>query len=318
MFMEKQIDYSPDAVHLKKKRFMDRSNWELVFLALPAVILLFIFNYLPMAGIVIAFQDFKPIQGILGSAWVGFENFEFFFTSVDALRTIRNTLLYSLAFLVLDLITAVALALMFYFLRSRIALKTYNTIVILPKFMSAVLIAYLAYGFLNPNYGLFNQVLEIFGKEPIQWYAESKYWIFILSFLHIWAMVGMNSVIFYSTLMGMDETMLEAASIDGANLGRKIWHIIIPFLKQIMIVTTILNIGHIFNGDFGLFYQVPQDVGLLYPTTDIISTYSYRALQEGSLARSTAVGLFQSVAGFIMVILTNLIVKKISPDDSLF
>lgn len=316
--MRKQSGLEISVSRARKKPWLDRSNLELLLLALPAVVLLFIFNYIPMGGIVIAFQDFKPIQGILGSSWVGLKNFEFFFSSVDAARTIGNTLLYGVAFLILDLVTAVTLAIMFYYLRSKVALKTYNTIVILPKFMSIVLIAFMVYGFLNPNYGLLNQILEWFGIEPIQWYSNPVYWPFILTFVHIWQMVGMNSVIYYSALMGMDESMLEAAKIDGANTWKQIMYVIVPYLKQVMIISTILAIGHLFSGDFGLFYQVPQNVGLLYPTTDIINTYTYRALQDGSLARSTAVGLFQSFAGFIMVLATNTIVRKISPEDSLF
>lgn len=312
------VNKTTKCLTVKKKRLIDRSNAEMLLLALPGVLLLFVFNYLPMFGVTIAFQDFKPIQGILGSKWVGFKNFEFFFTSVDAARTIGNTLMYSTLFIVLDLITAVALAIMFYFLRSKIALKTYNTIVILPKFMSMVLIAFMVYAFLNPNYGMLNQVLSVFGISSIQWYAEPKYWRFILPFIHVWQSVGMGCVIYYSALMGMDESMLEAASIDGANTWKKIIHIIIPYLKTVMVISTILAIGHIFNGDFGLFYQVPMNTGLLYPTTDIISTYTYRALQDGSMARSTAVGLFQSFAGLIMVLLTNAIVRKVSPEDSLF
>ena len=316
--MKNKIAARTDRRRIALSRHFDRNNFELLLLALPGVILLLVFNYFPMAGIVIAFKDFKPIQGILGSEWVGMKNFEFFFTSADAVRTIRNTLAYGVAFLIVDLIAGVTLALMLYYLRSKIALKVYNTIVIIPKFMSIVLVAFMVYAFLNPNFGLFNQILGFFGVEPVQWYMEPGYWPFILTFVHIWKGVGMGSVIYYSSLMGIDEGMIEAARVDGANTRQQIFHIVIPYLQPVMIISTILGIGHLFSGDFGLFYQVPQNVGLLYPTTDIINTYTYRALQDGSLANSTAVGLFQSVTGLILVLATNAIVRKISPDDSLF
>ena len=306
------------AVQKRGPRRYRRDNIEFNVLALPGFLLLFVFNYLPMVGIIIAFKDFKPMLGIFGSKWVGFDNFEFFFTSQDAFRTIRNTLGYSLTFIVLNLITAVILALMFYYLRSKVMHKIYNAIVILPKFMSVVLVAFIVQIILNPSNGIANKVIAVFGGEAVSWYSEPAYWPVILTLTQIWMTVGMNSIIYYASLMGMDESLLEASAIDGASLWKQIFHIIIPFLKPIMVITTILALGSIFNGDFGLFYQVPLDTGLLYPTTDVISTYTFRALQEGSMAKSTAVGLFQSVAGLIMVLVTNGVVRKISPEDSLF
>ncbi len=306
------------AVQKSGPRRYRRDNIEFNVLALPGFLLLFVFNYLPMVGIIIAFKDFKPMLGIFGSKWVGFDNFEFFFTSQDAFRTIRNTLGYSLTFIVLNLITAVILALMFYYLRSKVMHKIYNAIVILPKFMSVVLVAFIVQIILNPSNGIANKVIAVFGGEAVSWYSEPAYWPVILTLTQIWMTVGMNSIIYYASLMGMDESLLEASAIDGASLWKQIFHIIIPFLKPIMVITTILALGSIFNGDFGLFYQVPLDTGLLYPTTDVISTYTFRALQEGSMAKSTAVGLFQSVAGLIMVLVTNGVVRKISPEDSLF
>lgn len=301
---------------MRRKKFRD--NAELLSLALPGIMLLIIFNYLPMIGTVIAFKDYKPMLGILGSKWVGLENFKFFFSSQDAVRTIRNTLVYGTWFIILDLITCVGLALMFYFIRSQIALKVYNSIVILPKFMSIVMVAFIVYALLNPAQGLLNGLLKAVGLEGKQWYSKPAYWPFILSLVHVWMSVGMGSAIYYSSLMGIDTSMIEAATVDGAGTRKVITSIIIPSLKPIMIIQTILALGHIFGGDFGLFYQVPQNVGLLYPTTDIINTYTYRALQGGSLASGTAIGLFQSVAGLIMVLLTNAIVRRISPEDSLF
>ena len=295
-----------------------KENLQMLTMTIPGLVLVFLFCYLPMPGIAIAFKKYNPNLGIWGSAWNGLNNFKFFFTSQDAGRTIRNTVLYSVGFLIIDLFFAVGLALMFYFLRSRKALKVYNTIVITPKFMSAVIVAFIVYAILSPSYGLLNSIIKFFGGKPIAWYSEPKYWPWILTITHIWQTVGMNSIVYYASLMSLDESLLEAAVIDGANRRQQIFHVIIPHLVPIMVITTILGMGSIFGGDFGLFYQVPKDQGLLYPTTDIISTYTYRAMLSGSLEKSAAVGLFQSVVGLIMVVTTNAIVKKISPENSLF
>lgn len=302
----------------KMNKVARRENFNLTLMTIPGILLFFVFNYLPLMGIIIAFKDYNPNLGILGSPWIGLKNFEFFFTSQDAIRTIRNTVLYSVGFLILDLVAAVGLALMFYSLRSGKALKFYNTLVILPKFMSAVIIAFIVFSLLNPSYGVANQVIRFFGGSNIQWYSRPLYWPFILTVTHVWQTVGMNSIIYYASLMGLDESLVEAAKIDGANKWNQIKYVIIPHLVPVMAITTILGIGHIFNGDFGLFYQTPKDVGLLYPTTDIINTYTYRALRDGALEKSTAVSLFQSLTGLILVLVTNKIIKKISPENSMF
>lgn len=310
-----------DKVGGKKKRtnkVTTKENFHLSLMAIPGVILLLIFNYIPMTGVIIAFKDYNPNIGILASKWVGLKNFEFFFTSQDASRIIGNTLFYSIVFLIVDLFAGVGLALMFYHLRSKKALKFYNTVVILPKFMSMVIVAFLVYTLLNPSYGIVNHVIKGFGGNGIQWYMQAKYWRFILIFVHVWQTVGMNSIIYYASLMGLDESLLEAAQLDGANRCQQIIYVIVPHLVPVMVITTILGIGHLFSGDFGLFYQVTKDVGLLYPTTDIINTYTFRALQAGALEKSAAVGLFQSITGLILVVTTNGIVRKISPENSMF
>lgn len=295
-----------------------RENFYLTLMVLPGVLLLFVFNYLPMLGVSIAFKDYNPNLGIWGSAWNGVDNFKFFFTSQDAGRVLRNTVMYSGTFLIMDLVAGVALALLFYNLHSKKALKFYNTVVILPRFLSAVIVAFIVYIILNPTYGLANQLIVAFGGEKISWYTQAQYWPVILTVTHLWQTVGMNSIIYYASLMGLDESLLEAARIDGANKWQQTWHVVIPHLIPIMIINTILGIGGLFSGDFGLFYQTPKDVGLLYPTTDIINTYTFRALQTGALEKSAAVGLFQSTVGLVLVVITNTIARKVSPENSLF
>jgi putative aldouronate transport system permease protein len=295
-----------------------RENLELLLIALPGIALIFVFSYLPMFGVVIAFKDFNPNLGILESPWVGFGNFEFFFTSQDAGRVLRNTVLYSITFLILDVAVGVILAILFYNLRSKAGLKIYNTILILPRFMSMVIIAFVVYALFSPTYGVVNTVLSAVGLDKVQWYKDPKYWPVILTLTHIWSTMGMNSVIYYASLVGLDSELLEAAELDGAGSLRKAWHIMAPHLSGVIIVLTILGIGSLFSGDFGLFYQVPKDMGMLYPSTDIINTYVFRSLISGGVEKSAAMGLFQSTASMILVLITNFIVRKISPEHSLF
>lgn len=305
----------------KKKRLNHtfRDNMELSLLALPGIILFFIFNYLPMYGIIVAFKRFNPNAGIWHSEWVGIKNFEFFFTSQDAWRITRNTVLYSLDFMTLGLVCAVAIALLLYNLKSRIGVKVYNTVMILPKFLSMVLISFIVYSILNPTSGILNQFIKVLGgKGDTDWYSKPEVWPIILTVVHIWQVVGMNSIVYYAALMGIDDSLFEAAKIDGATKWEQTRYISIPHLTNIMVITTILAFGNLFNGDFGLFYQTTRDVGTLYPTTDIISTYTFRGLMGGNMEVAAAVGLFQSVVGLILVVSANLIVKKISPENSLF
>lgn len=295
-----------------------KENYQLLMLMIPATILLLIFNYAPFIGVYMAFVDYNPNLGIFDSPFVGLENFKFFFTSKDAVRVIRNTVGYSLIFLLVDLFFAVSLALLLYNLHSRRGVKIYNTIVLLPRFLSWVLVAFIVYIILSPSHGLANTIIEALGGTGLKWYSKAKYWPYILVVVHIWQSVGMNSLFYYSSLMSLDESLIEAAKLDGANKVQQIRYVIIPHLIPVMTVIAILAIGKSFSGDFGLFYQVPKDVGMLYETTDVINTYVFRALQNGSFERSTAIGLFQSLMGLILVVITNSIIRKISPENSLY
>ena len=304
----------------KKSRWKNfRDNGELSLMALPGVLALLIFSYIPMVGVIVAFKDYRNNLGIFGSEWVGFKNFEFFFTSQDAWRLIRNTVGYGILFIILGIVCAVFVAILLYEVRSRKALKYYQTTMILPYFLSWVIVGYITYILLEPNMGIINQILGVFGIEGRQWYSEPKYWVFILPIVQVWKTVGLNSIMYYAALMGIDEQLFEAATLDGAGRIKQIWYISIPSLIPLMIILTILHIGNVIRGDFGLFYTIPRDVGLLYPTTDIIDTYVYRGLRTGDdIGITAAVGLFQSVVGLIMVVGTNLIVRKIDPESALF
>lgn len=298
------------------KRFL--SCWEFWLLCLPAIVLLLIFNYWPMFGSILAFKDFNYIDGILGSDWIGFDNFEFFFLSKDAWRITRNTIGYSLIRLTIGTVLKITLALLMYQITSKKLIKTYQTIFILPHFMSWVIVSYITYVLLSGEYGVLNQIIRFFGGEGVAWYSEPKYWPFILPIVEQWKGIGMSSLMYYATLVGMDDSIFEAAAIDGAGKWRQITSIIIPSLIPMVTILTILDVGSIFRGDFGLYYQIPRDIGALYPATDVIDTYVFRTMRTGDIGVSSAVGLFQSLVGFVMVILTNYVVKKIEPDNAMF
>lgn len=309
-------------IRLKPRNSKMKATWEynltLTGLCIPGLICLLLFNYAPMFGAVIAFKKYHPLKGIFASPWVGFDNFKFFFTSQDALRVIRNTVSYAVAFLILDLVIGVLVAIFLYNLKHQASLKVYHTIILIPRFISIIIIAYMVYGFLSPTRGVLNRIIEALGGTGVSWYTNPAYWPWILTFVHIWAGLGAGCLYYYAALTGMDPALMEAAEIDGASSIQKMWYIAIPELIPIMVMLTILGIGGIFSGDMGLFYNVPRNTGILYETTDIINTYTYRALLDGSLAKSAAVGLFQSVVGLVLVVVTNTIVRKVSPENSMF
>ena len=303
----------------KKNSVLFKDNLQLFVLTLPCIILVFIFAYLPMAGITIAFKDFNPNLGIFKSDWVGFENFKFFFTSQDAWRVLRNTILYGIDFQIVDMFAALALAILLYNIKSTFALKYYQTTFILPHFLSMVLVAYITYALLNPTAGILNMVLTTIGFDAKMWYSEPKYWPFILTIVQVWKNVGMKTIIYYAALMGIDETLFEAARVDGASKWHEIRYIILPEMSSVICILLILGVGSLISGDFGLFYQIPMNIGVLYPTTDIINTYVFRGLQQATnMGMTAAVGLFQSVISLILVVGSNMIVKKINEENSLF
>ncbi|NOU63924.1 ABC transporter permease subunit [Paenibacillus sp. LMG 31461] len=295
-----------------------RENIALFALTLPAILYYLIFHYTPMFGIILAFKDYKYSEGILGSSWVGFKNFEYFFTSMDAWRITRNTVSYAAIFIVLGNIAAVSVALLLFEIRGKLALKFYQTSMIMPKFLSWVLVGYMTYALFNPTLGYFNQLLQFFGFESIDVYSNAKYWPYIIVSVEIWKTVGLSSIIYYAALMSVDPELFEAAKIDGAGRMKQIFAISLPSLAPVLTIIIILAIGNLFRGDFGLFYQIPRDIGVLYPTTDVIDTYVYRGLRAGDFGISAAVGLFQSVVGLILIVISNWIVTKIRPENSLF
>ena len=286
----------------------------------PGLIYLLINNYIPMAGIVIAFKKLDFSKGIWKSPWVGLENFEFLFSSKDAWIITRNTLLYNLAFIVVNMVVGIAIAILICEVRSKKMKKLYQSVILLPFLMSMVILSYIVYAMLSSENGLINNtVLPMLNMEPIQWYQDPKYWPFILIFSNCWKGVGYGCLIYIATLIGIDPAYYEAARLDGASKWQEITRITLPCLVPTIITLLLLSIGRIFYSDFGLFYQVPQNSGVLFPTTNVIDTYVYRALiEQGNISMSSAAGVYQSLVGFVVVIVSNLIVRKYDKDRALF
>lgn len=288
---------------------------QLYALCIIPVFLVILFNYVPMFGLIIAFKDYRYDKGILGSNWVGLKNFEFFFKSDDFARITWNTFSLNFIFIFCGIIAAVAVAILLFEIQRRASVKLFQTVMITPHFLSWVVVSYMAYALLNPQYGLVNSFLGKMGIAAVDWYTKPKAWPFILTVASVWKHVGMDCVIYYASLMGLDTSLFEAADVDGATKWQKIKYITIPSLVPLLTILTILKIGNIFRADFGLFYQLTRDVGTLYSTTDVIDTYIFRTMRVlGRMSMSSAAGLLQSVVGFVLVVVTNHVSKKIDPE----
>ena len=295
------------------------NNWQLYSMCSLPLLFIIVFNYLPMAGIVLAFKDYRYEKGIFGSAWVGLKYFDFFVNSNEFMLITWNTLYLNLLFIIVGTAAAVIVALLIFEIKSRTAVKIIQTTIITPHFLSWVVVGYMSYAFLNPKFGLLNMLLSSFGIEPVNWYSTPDAWPAILTIVSTWKNVGLDSIIYYAALMSIDTSYFEAAALDGAGKLKIIRYIILPFLVPLLTMLTILKIGGIFRADFGLFYQLTRDMGQLYSRTDVIDTYLYRTMRVmNDMSLSTAIGLLQSVVGFVLVIITNYISKKIDTENGLF
>ncbi len=291
----------------------------LYIMALPGLLYLFINNYMPLPGLVLAFKKYNAKKGIFGSKNVGFKNFKYLFATKDAFVITRNTILYNVVFIIVNTVLAVFVAILLAEMTSKLK-KIYQITILLPFMISMVIVSYLVFGFLsNDNGFLNNTILKALGKEPVQWYMQKQYWPFILVFVNAWKVIGYNCIIYLSTILGIDRSIYESASIDGAGKWTQIAKITIPLLKPTIIMMTLLAVGRIFYSDFGLFYQVPQNQGALFSVTNTIDTYVYRGLLElGDMSMASAAGLYQSVVGFICILTANLIVRKLDSESALF
>ena len=303
-----------------KKRFR-REDLPLYIMALPTVVWLVIFCYLPIFGLVMAFQDLNITKGIWGSPFVGLKNFQFLFVSTDAWVITRNTVCYNLVFIAVNLILAVLMSLLLSELRSRMMAKTLQTIYMLPHFLSWAVVAIVLGAFLDYDYGIVNRVMINLGRQTtkLDWYQQRSLWPGLLVGINAWKNVGYSTVLYLAVISGISQDYYEAAVLDGANKLQQAWYITIPHMRLVIGVSLILSMGNIFCGDFGLFYVVTKNSGRIYAVTDVIDTYIYRALTSlSNVGMSTAAGLYQSVVGFVLVLFFNWVVTKIDADSAMF
>ena len=303
-----------------KKKNVLKEHWPLYLMMLPALLYLLINNYIPMAGMVIAFKKLNFAKGIWASPWAGLKNFKFLFASKDAWIITRNTLLYNVAFILVNMVVGIAIAILITEIRNTKLKKIYQSAILLPFLMSMVILSYIVYALLSAENGLVNNsILPLFHIDPIQWYQKPKYWPAILIIANCWKGVGYGCLIYIASLIGIDPSFYEAARLDGASKWQEITKITLPSLVPTIITLLLLSIGRIFYSDFGLFYQVPMNSGVLFPTTNVIDTYVYRALiEQGNISMSSAAGVYQSLVGFCVVMLSNWIVRKVDKDQALF
>lgn len=298
----------------------NRSQIPLTAMSLPAVILVFMFSYMPMFGIILAFKDFNVRDGIFGSPWCGFNNFSYLFKSNDAFIMLRNTLGYNLLFLIGGTILNLTLAIVLSLLRNKWGKKIYQTIYIMPHFLSMVIVSYLVLSLLNMENGFLNRtILPMLGLDPVNWYTTEWPWPFILPTVNFWKWTGYSSIMYTAAIAGIDTQLYEAAAMDGATLPKQIWHITLPSLRTLICISIITQVGSILSGDFGLYYQVPMNSGAIKDVTTTIPVYTFKNLTSGSastLGLASSTSFLQSVVGCILVIITNKVVDKISHGES--
>ena len=322
--MSKNKQESKPAVQVKQLTLWEKivRHRILILMCLPAIIYFIAFSYAPLPGIWVAFVKYNYRDGIFGSKFIGLDNFEFLATSGKLLELTKNTVLYNLAFILLGNFLAVFVAILLNEIQSKWFKKASQTVMFLPYFISQVLVGILVFYLLNYDTGRVNGILRNLGvAEESLWqpYSTPGVWPVLLVIIYLWQQTGYNSVVYFAALCGIDAEMMEAAKVDGANGFQRIRYILLPSLKPTIVVLLLFALGGIVKGNFGLFYNVVGTNPLLYSTTDIIETYVYRAtVAEFNFSRASAVGLYQSVIGFVIVMAVNTIVKKIDPDYSLF
>ena len=295
------------------------NNRVLLLMAAPAVAFFILFSYIPMPGIVIAFKNFTYSGGVFGSPWVGFNNFRFFFISGDAFKVTRNTILYNLAFMATNTVLQVSAGIMLANMFGQKFKKFLQSAMFLPYFISWVVVGAFMYNIFNYEYGALNTVLKAIGAERLDVYGSTGAWKYILVCLRAWKDIGYGTVLYLAAIMGIDQEIYEAADIDGANIFTKVRVITIPFLVPTIVTLTLLGISHIFRGDFGMFFNVVGNNGMLFDATDVIDTYVVRSLrQTQEFGMSAAVGAYQSVFNLLMILTVNGLVRKFQPEYALF
>jgi len=301
-----------------------KRQWVFYTMMIPGLFLLILFCYVPMPGIIIAFKDYSPRDGIFGSAWMDpwYKNFEFFFKSDTAFRVTFNTILYNLIEGVTVTVGSIALAILFFEIKNKYASGFYKGAILLPTFISWIVIQYIFFALLSPDRGIVNHILIALGKDPMEWYTTPSYWRVILPLAYLWKNIGYYSVFYIAAIAGINTDFYEAAELDGASKWKQVTKITLPLLRPTIVVLCLLWVGKIFSGGFGDwngFMNITNDSSMLYPATDVIDTYVFRALKKmNDYGMSSAVGLYQSVVGFFLVVASNMVIKKIDPDSAMF
>ncbi|MDQ0877038.1 putative aldouronate transport system permease protein [Paenibacillus sp. V4I3] len=296
-----------------------KSKKTLLFMIAPAVLYFLLFSYVPMAGIVLAFKQYRYDLGIMNSPWVGFDNFKFFFMTGDAFRVTRNTMLYNAAFILINNVLQIVVAILMAEIGSKLFRKTAQTLMFLPYFLSWVVVGAVAYNLFNYEHGTVNTLLRSLHIPELDIYTTPEYWKYILIFFSAWKAVGYGAVFYMASILSIDRETYEAAEIDGANVFQRIRYITLPSLRPTITILVLLAIGGIFRGDFGLFYQLVGNNGLLYQTTDVIDTYVYRSLLvNNEIGMSSAIGFYQSILCFATIMVTNFLVRKSDKENALF
>ncbi|MBZ0312600.1 ABC transporter permease subunit [Clostridium butyricum] len=304
---------------LRKFMLTIRRNKVLILMLLPAILYFLIFSYIPMGGTILAFKNYNFRDGIFVSPWVGLDNFKYFFISGQAWIVTRNTILYNVAFITVNTILQMGLAILISEIGGKYFKKLTQTAMFLPYFISWVVVGIIAYNMLNLENGTINSMIAKIGGEKFNFYGSTFVWPFIMIFVSAWKNVGYGTVLYLAAIMGIDTETYEAAKIDGANIFQRIFKVTIPSLIPTMIILTLLAIGNIFRGDFQMFYQIIGNNGPLFNATDVIDTFTFRSLiQSGEVGMSAASCLYQSVFCFITIMISNFLVKKYDKDYSLF
>ncbi len=295
---------------------LGRRHGAWLLMTLPAVLWIVVFRYITLVGLGIAFIDYRPRRGIFGSDFVGLRNFEFLFRTEAALRATRNTVLLSLLFLVVSMVVALAVAYMIYQIYASRMTKYYQTVLLLPNFISWVIVSYFVFALLATESGIVNVILRNMGRDQIAWYSSPQYWPFILLLAHMWNSLGWSSLIYLAAMLGIDPQLYEAATLDGANKFRQFFSVTIPLILPIVTLNFLLGLGNIFAQDFGLFYQVTRNRPQLYPTTDVLDTFIYRSIAGlGNIPMASAAQFYQSVVGFVLILSANWLIKRTSRSD---
>lgn len=301
-----------------------RRQWQFYTMMIPALFLLILFCYVPMPGIILAFKDYSPRDGIFGSEWIDpwYKNFEFFFKSDTAKTVTFNTIFYNVVEAVAVTVCALALAILLVEIKNKFFAGIYKGAILLPTFLSWVVIQYIVFALLSSDRGIVNDIITANGGESIEWYSVPGYWRFLLPFAYLWKNVGYYSVFYVAAIAGINSDYYEAAQLDGASKWQQIWHITLPLLRPTVIILCLMWVGKVFSGglgDWNGFMNITNNSSILYSTTDVIDTYVYRALKGmGDYGMSSAVNLYQSVIGFILVVASNAVIKKIDPDSAMF